>query len=418
MNIFDEALPTAPQPNYTVSSYLFDHWQPDQGDFDLHLPTCTKARSEVRQEITEIIKANLYMPVGMTDINTRLKDPKDFYRAMSALQKAVRRGNTELACRAAHALIMANQEQNCWRRIATIAMEDVGLANPYAVACAIALASSKILRAQLVWKKCLFWILEELCGSPKSRDLTDVVVYAMLPGALQDNFNSLRPLTPEDLSVSASNDNFPLTFGQRLTANWLLTGSKFQAWGVPMTQHPKEFGREVLETMKIPPLLRFIMVQGRRATGDALDIAVPFVWRLICGSPYVCGIEQPWEKHDETMIGQTYAASLDRYTLLGKAALRTFLKKNTAVQEALEPCKGEHFSALERAVFYTDGGLLRPMLTFEKQSQLFDDVLTAKMLDNGFPDYETGKKFYDVVSDNIVDLNGIRRWYAKKEGLI
>jgi replication-associated recombination protein RarA len=52
----------------------------------------------------------------------------DRYIALSALQKAIRRGNEDLALRAAMNLMISGP-QAIWRRLGIIAFEDVGVAN-------------------------------------------------------------------------------------------------------------------------------------------------------------------------------------------------------------------------------------------------------------------------------------------------
>lgn len=70
------------------------------------------------------------------------------YLAMSAMQKAIRRGRAELALQAAATLLQRSPER-LWRRLACIAFEDVGLRDPNLVALAIAAMAGKRVRAPL-----------------------------------------------------------------------------------------------------------------------------------------------------------------------------------------------------------------------------------------------------------------------------
>ncbi|MCL6510962.1 MAG: AAA family ATPase [Anaerolineae bacterium] len=53
---------------------------------------------------------------------------------ISALQKEIRRGNTENACLLAYEMLVTSEdlEQKLWDRLCVIAVEDVGLAEPFA----------------------------------------------------------------------------------------------------------------------------------------------------------------------------------------------------------------------------------------------------------------------------------------------
>jgi hypothetical protein len=65
--------------------------------------------------------------------------------AMSALQKAIRRGHEDLAHRAA-ATLLVDAPDRLWRRLAIIAFEDVGLANIDTVGIVTASLGGKRLR--------------------------------------------------------------------------------------------------------------------------------------------------------------------------------------------------------------------------------------------------------------------------------
>ncbi|MCK1589198.1 hypothetical protein [Bradyrhizobium sp. 169] len=70
------------------------------------------------------------------------------YVGASLLQKAIRRGRTELAVQAAATLLQQSPER-LWRRLACIAFEDVGLGNLDLVALATAAMAGKRVRAPL-----------------------------------------------------------------------------------------------------------------------------------------------------------------------------------------------------------------------------------------------------------------------------
>lgn len=71
------------------------------------------------------------IPIFYHDIVTPSGHPGD--EVISALQKFIRRGETELAVRAAYELYLTGEELTAylWRRLLVISAEDVGLGEPW-----------------------------------------------------------------------------------------------------------------------------------------------------------------------------------------------------------------------------------------------------------------------------------------------
>ncbi len=87
----------------------------------------------------------------------------DRYLAMSALQKAIRRGNEPVAHRATLNLLRGNA-RGFWRRLGVIAFEDVGVANIDLVGWVTVAMGDSRLRHQLGgdWRVAAF-LVSELC---------------------------------------------------------------------------------------------------------------------------------------------------------------------------------------------------------------------------------------------------------------
>lgn len=69
--------------------------------------------------------------------------------AASLLQKAIRRGRTDLAVAAA-ATLAVNDPDRLWRRLGGIAFEDIGLGDPCAVGLVSAALAGKRIRAEIM----------------------------------------------------------------------------------------------------------------------------------------------------------------------------------------------------------------------------------------------------------------------------
>ncbi|UCI28011.1 MULTISPECIES: hypothetical protein [unclassified Mesorhizobium] len=94
--------------------------------------------------------------------------------AMSAMQKGIRRGDVDLATRAAAALLKADPAK-LWRRMAGIAFEDVGLASVETVRLVVAATAGKTFRQRFGGEWVVASLLvERLCATPKCRASDDL----------------------------------------------------------------------------------------------------------------------------------------------------------------------------------------------------------------------------------------------------
>lgn len=56
---------------------------------------------------------------------------KDLFEVVSTYQKAIRRGDEELALKACMDLFNSDKDQYAWERLMTVVSEDIGIANPH-----------------------------------------------------------------------------------------------------------------------------------------------------------------------------------------------------------------------------------------------------------------------------------------------
>jgi hypothetical protein len=99
----------------------------------------------------------------------------DRYVALSALQKAIRRGYEDLALRAAMNLMIGGPHA-IWRRLGIIAFEDIGVGNIDAVGWVTVVIGRPEVRKRLggEWKVADF-LIRILCRSAKCRATDDLV---------------------------------------------------------------------------------------------------------------------------------------------------------------------------------------------------------------------------------------------------
>lgn len=196
----------------------------------------------------------------------------DAYLLASAMQKAIRRGDIDVARRAGHQLLTMDRSR-LWRRLAVIALEDIGIADIEAIAALVAVSllptARRLFGSDAV---ALDHALVRTCTAAKDRS--------------GDHLSSIlhrEPVDPEQsgLLVRASGDallavvassHLPLT--QRLRAAVLASGRCEEHFrpGAPglsaVFDHLHELG--------VPPLLLLACDVYAARQRDELPVFVPF----------------------------------------------------------------------------------------------------------------------------------------------
>ena len=107
--------------------------------------------------------------------------------ASSALQKCVRRSEAALAQRAAFTFARLDR-QGLWRRLISIAFEDVGVGDIDVLIETVAIATSPDWRANAGEEKALAYLVQRLTEAPKDRSAD----YLMLAARLHAGFEHMR----------------------------------------------------------------------------------------------------------------------------------------------------------------------------------------------------------------------------------
>ena len=101
--------------------------------------------------------------------------PAEKWLASSALQKAIRRGNREVAAVAAETLLCVDG-QYLWRRLPTICLEDVGYGNRLLSAVVLEASRSSIFRGKVGERQVMHCLVDAMASSIKCRALTDLLM--------------------------------------------------------------------------------------------------------------------------------------------------------------------------------------------------------------------------------------------------
>jgi hypothetical protein len=349
----------------------------------------------------------------LMQVKTILKQQNDKYVAVSAMQKAIRRGNMLLAFKAAHSLHAAGEWQNCWRRLAVIALEDIGLGAPDVTAMTLYLASNKLVRDKLGWKLVLAATVTALCRSLKSRALTYAAWWGSMAGKPQ--LSAWDYATGGGWSSDKLFENMAMnqthSFDNRLAAYWYLIGGSHDFAGIKHASWGVNTANQFISGMNLPPILIYLMLQGRATANDALYIPIPLVHEMMMSGPVTSDMHE-FGPGSQTLIGNKYAACIDQYTQLGKQAISYFMKKYADLLDCIPP-NAKARDAVMEAVFFVDGGVLDRVAVFPGYWNMYwsayDDWSELLGLHKG-----EGRVLLHRIHHGIEKLNEVRAYLAAK----
>jgi hypothetical protein len=276
--------------------------------------------------------------------------------AMSLLQKAIRRGESELAQHAAATLLLIAPDR-LWRRCGAAAFEEIGVADLETISLVTAALAGKRYRATIggEWKVASF-IVDRMTKAPKCRASDDLLLTADSHPQYRRARTDLATKTTAELIRIASGD---AALPVRALATWYAVGTHPR-----QTKHlsarpgePTALFDGLCEAA-IPHTAVEIAREGFRKIGEPL---CPFV-ALLC--PLALA-EAPTIEDDDmppaSMIGEIPSWTYDLYSREGRAALQGLLRTDceTARWVKDQVPAGQRVNFVGTVVFRVEGGLVR-----------------------------------------------------------
>lgn len=275
--------------------------------------------------------------------------------AMSAMQKGIRRGNVQLALRAALTLLEKDAAK-LWRRLAGIVFEDVGLGSVETIRLAIAATASKAIRHELGGD----WVVasalvERMCAAPKCRASDDL----FLSVSYHHELDELRAsLAGADLAEHLD----------RIRERGAILGvslAALHASGVRWTGQVS--GRSADATSMFTAMqsagadstVVSLAEQGFRRTREALPVVLP----LLTPAHPTATLPTQDDDFPPIVVGRSGIPTYcyDLFSWEGKAALVRFLKRDTPTGRWLRknvPVE-RRLAVVAGGVFRVEGGLVR-----------------------------------------------------------
>lgn len=274
--------------------------------------------------------------------------------AMSMMQKAIRRGETARALRAA-ATLLQDAPERLWRRMGVIAFEDIGVADLRTVAMVTVALAGKRFRQPLGGEWAVASLLVELMAkAPKNRAADDLFAVLESWPDLAERRTRFAGLSNDQLRVIALGTG-PLEV--RALAFWYLVGTdRVGSDNLLMRKGNPALAFDLLDELGVAPTMQEIAREGFRRTNE-----------LIC--PLVAMLSLENGLRDATandpippsaMITGLPAYALDMFTREGRAALALLLSEDVGISawiKRLTPPAGR-VEFMAQLLFRVESGLM------------------------------------------------------------
>ena len=329
----------------------------------------------------------------------------DPWIASSLLQKAIRRGDADLAERAAITLHRL-RGNGIWRRFLVIAFEDVGIASIEALIKTTAACTAPSWRASVDGgdERVLRLLARLLAEAPKDRSPDHLISVAQSHPELEDARRRVGAMTIAQRVDLAASDTRPLP--ERAVAAWFASGIE-QA-----SEH--RVGRGDLPALMsafrglgvADDLITATRIAATRSR-EPIVLMTPLLWLAAsaAGDHRIVDCPVP----PVTMIGDVPSYAFDKHTSAGKAAIHRFAHENQAVRDVLTAFVPEHRAkdAACMAAFQVDAAPVSRRFEWMGSAELERLGVAADMMKVGVP-HAGVAPLLNVVRDNLDHLNTIR----------
>jgi hypothetical protein len=327
----------------------------------------------------------------------------DRWLALSAMQKAIRRGDSLTAQRALRTLYQFDRSST-WRRLLIIACEDIGIGALGAVVMtATRCANAKALRE--TGREAAAALATAQMLAEASKDRSADLLFAV---ALHDPALEIMRLRCRSVSVARRLEfvaDPTLSLPERALAVWHSSG--VESWGEPRVG-PGDL-RALMQTyaeLGVPErLLQALAVVIKKAR-EPFALLLPLLWLAAAGSETEL-LDAPLAPAG--LIDGVPLCALDRHTRLGRQAIGRFARQNTQIAQFLSErsCSSGDDGALRMAVFYADGALTRPTLRWRHSAEPTAAGVAADF-HKVHVAADVGAELVELVAAHIADLDSIR----------
>jgi hypothetical protein len=254
----------------------------------------------------------------------------DPWVASSLLQKAIRRGDVDLAERAAFTLTR-HRGQGIWRRLIGVAFEDVGVGSVDALIQTTTACTSAVWRQRVRGDELALRIIVRLLAeAPKDRSPDHLICAAHDHPILEEHRREVGAMSLAQRIAFVAEGASPVL--KRAIAAWYASGVE---WG-----KERRIGRGDLAALMgafrdlgVPSDLVSATHTAAIRTREPIVVIMPLIWLASekAGGHHVVDCPVP----PVMMLAEVPAYALDKHTALGKAAIRRFANARPSATRSL-----------------------------------------------------------------------------------
>ena len=354
------------------------------------------------------------IPIGVAARRTRVADK---WLLSSAVQKLIRRGQSERAVKAALQLHHIDPGY-LPRRLPIIALEDVGIADLilcFDVLHALGVQGFRSAAKGSEQRRVLANLVSRLALSIKSRSACDIFCLAHADRVASIAAAKFFRSSERGLVEIATDRRASLT--SRALSLHLLSGMSVEEgrWHRSVSRFNGGAVSEVAKRLELPEIITCLMVEGRNT--DGLAAMLPLVLEAVADGTELrikySEVRQGLSR-ERPILGLP-AFSVDMYTRVGKKAIaefsRTILERHPHLFAAV-PDVRQHAKIMEMAIFHAEGSKLDRWLENKTLAEYRERIEQAELRALGLPDPASRLQLY-----RILEAEGQLLWQIRQSHL-
>jgi hypothetical protein len=338
----------------------------------------------------------------------------DQWVVKSLLQKSIRRGEVDIAQRAA-LTFLAQKGSAIWRRCIVIAFEDIGAGSADVIAMTVAASTDSSWRKKSGGDAVVASHLARLLAeAPKSRSAEHLITSSSQHPSFEQERRLVSTSSIADNLAAVVDKSNSLT--HRALAGWYVSGIGWEGEKVPGSNLPALL--DAFRQFGVPEEL--VAATGIAATKsrEPITLMAPLIW-LAANDAQVPVVVEAAVPSSPVLNGISMYA-LDKHTRVGLESIRNLVKYNYEIRECLERyvAPAQRHDAAYMAAFYADAAPLASKLLWDGADQLEALGTEADLLKVGVP-LEGIEPLLQLFRANVQHLNTVRvHTVCKKRGLV
>jgi MgsA AAA+ ATPase C terminal len=338
----------------------------------------------------------------------------DQWVVKSLLQKSIRRGEVDIAQRAA-LTFLSQKGSAIWRRFIVVAFEDVGAGSADVVAMTVAASTDASWRKQSGGDAIVASRLARLLAeAPKSRSAEHLITSSDQHPSFEQERRAVSSSSIADNLAAVADKSNSLT--HRTLAGWCVSGIGWEREKVPGSNLPALL--DTFRQLGVPEEL--VAATGIAATKsrEPITLMVPLIWLAARDAQVPTVVEAAVPR--SLVLDDIPMYALDKHTRIGLEAIRSLVKYNSEIREFLERhvAPTQRHKAAYMAAFYADAAPLASKLSWDGADQLEALGTETDLLKVGVP-VEQIEPLLSLFQANVDHLNKLRvHTVCKKQGFV